>query len=459
MKISLKSYLRRSFVLLCTGVLAVSLFSSCKEESQTNYNPDADGTSKDFKTFETVEATDYSLTFYWGPDEDKFAENDIKLMKEAGFDTVPIQRFPENHAKIKDVVNLLEKEGLKAAVCDDRITKLYEASEIPSQEAVDTAVQEVLDYYKDYSNITEWIVCDEPSADKFDVIARIADAIHRLSPEDKVFVNLFPSYASASALGTATYREYLETFCEKVKPDYISFDYYDLIGADITEYHRGGFVKNLADVTSVAKKYNKETRVIVLLTKHGDYSNVTQAEINWQSNLSILFGMKSLSFFTYALPEDPSFVWEFAMLDADGKTTDHYNAVKNANTTTRVYGDAIYNTKVDKVFSINNEYTSEFVNNLDTYTSYGDLGEVKEGIDMLVSFYENGTFMIMNGNSDEGNPRKLVTKDLTENLQWLNPFTRRWETIHSCFFIEQNADGAYEITLIEGNAVLLRVGK
>ena len=78
---------------------------------------------------------------------------------------------------------------------------------------------------------------------------------------------------------------------------------------------------------------------------------------------------------------------------------------------------------------------------------------------MLVSFYEDGSFMIMNGNSDEGNPRKLVTKDLTENLQWLNTYTRRWETIHSCFFIEQNADGAYEITLIEGNAVLLRVGK
>ena len=147
------------------------------------------------------------------------------------------------------------------------------------------------------------------------------------------------------------------------------------------------------------------------------------------------------------------------MIDGSGNPTTHYSQVKQTNATTRAYGDALYNTKVDKVFSIDNTYTSEFIKGVPTYTSYGALGAVKEGIDMLVSFYENGSFMIMNGNSDDGNPRKLVTKDLKDNLQWLNPFTRTWETVHSCFFIEQNADGAYEITLAEGSAVLLRVAK
>lgn len=454
-----KVRIRRSLMMICMVALVMSLFASCKGDEKPTHDPNADGASKDFKTFETLETTDYSLTFYWGPDADGFDADSIRYMKEAGFDTIPIQRFPGEHEKIKNVVKLLEAQGLKAAITDSRITSIYDSKETLSQENVDAEVKKVLEYYADCTNITEWIVCDEPSADKFDVIAQIADAIHRLSPEDKVFVNLLPSYASLSQLGTETYEEYVDTFCEKVNPDYICFDYYDLMGIETTESHRGDFLKNLATVTDIAKKYNKETRVIVLLTQHGAYSNVSAAEIRWQSNLSILFGMKGLSFFTYALPDDPAFVWQYAMIDGSGNPTTHYSQVKQTNATTRAYGDALYNTKVDKVFSIDNTYTSEFIKGVPTYTSYGALGAVKEGIDMLVSFYENGSFMIMNGNSDDGNPRKLVTKDLKDNLQWLNPFTRTWETVHSCFFIEQNADGAYEITLAEGSAVLLRVAK
>lgn len=449
---------KRCILIMCMLILGFSFLSACKSEDGANGNTDG-GPPADFKTFETIEDTDYSITYYWGPDADHFSKADITLMKEAGFDTIPIQRFPSDYTKIRNTVNLLAAQDLKAAVCDDRITSLYTSKEDLSQEDVDKAVQEVLEYYSVCDNITEWIVCDEPSAEKFDAIAKIADAIHRLSPEDKVFVNLLPSYAKSTMLGTDTYKEYLESFCEKVNPDYICFDYYDLLGEEYTESHRGGFVANLATVTEVAQKYNKETRVIVLLTQHGDYSNVSDSEIRWQSNLSVLFGMKSLSFFTYAPPDDSAFVWEHAMVDSDGGTTDHYLSVQNTNPTTRAYGDALFNTKVEKVFSVNNEYTAEFVNGIPTYTSYGALGEVKEGIDMLVSFYENGNFMIMNGNSDDGNPRKLVTKDLTANLQWMNPYTRRWETFHSCFFIEQKSDGTYEIVLAAGNAVLLRVAQ
>ncbi len=457
MKKNIKSIFKKSLLMLCVLLLCVSCFSACND-NETGKNS-GDGVPADFKTFETIEDTDYSITYYWGPDADHFAQDDITLMKEAGFDTIPIQRFPSDYVKIRNVVKLLDAQGLNAAVCDDRITGLYEAKEEPTQETVDAKVQEVLDYYAECKNVTEWIVCDEPSAYNFDRIAKIADAIHRLSPEDKVFVNLLPSYAKPAMLGTDTYKEYVESFCEKVNPDYICFDYYDLLGEDYTETHRGGFVANLATVTDIAKKYNKEARVIVLLTKHGDYANVTDAEIRWQSNLSILFGLKSLSFFSYAMPADSSVAGENAMTDGEGKPTEHYVSVQNANNTTRAYGDALYNTSVDKVFSIDNTYTSEFINGVEKYTSYGALGEVKEGIDMMVSFYNDGSFMIMNGNSDDGNPRKLITKDLTENLQWLNPYTRRWETFHSCFFIEQNSDGTYEIVLAEGNAVLLRVGK
>lgn len=76
---------------------------------------------------------------------------------------------------------------------------------------------------------------------------------------------------------------------------------------------------------------------------------------------------------------------------------------------------------------------------------------------MLVSFYENGSFLLMNGNSFDDMPSTLTTKTIKENLQWLNPETSRWESIHSSPYIKQNSDAGYDITLNSAEAVLLRV--
>ena len=259
--------------------------------------------------------TDYSITYYWGPSASEFTEDVVIKMKDAGFDIVPLQRFAYDYEMNKTALALLKKHGLNAAVSDGRISDLYYND--AQQEEVDRVVAEVVDFYKDFDNIREWIICDEPAAAKFDVIGRITDAIHRFSPGIKAYVNLLPTYAPPEMLGTDTYEEYLSSFCEKTDPDYICFDYYDLLGEEETVSHRGLYLENHEIARLIGKKYNKENRVIVLLIKHGPYSNVSYTEVVWQSNLSLLFGNKSLSFFTFSLPtEDPNFVWSDVTLPA-----------------------------------------------------------------------------------------------------------------------------------------------
>lgn len=406
--------------------------------------------------FETVPDTDYSITYYWGPSASEFTEDVVIKMKEAGFDIVPLQRFSYDYEMNKTALALLKKHGLNAAVSDGRISDLY-YNDAP-QEEVDRVVAEVIDYYKDFDIVREWIICDEPAAAKFDVIARITDAIHRFSPGIKAYVNLLPNYAPPEMLGTDTYEEYLSSFCEKTNPDYICFDYYDLLGDEETVSHRGLYLENHEIARLMGKKYNKENRVIVLLIKHGPYSNVSYTEVVWQSNLSLLFGNKSLSFFTFSLPtEDPNFVWSDAMVEGDGTTTPHYDYVKKANKTTRVLGNALYDTDVTGVYCIDNTNTASYTIGIPMYEPSGALGKISGGRDMLVSFYENGSFLLMNGNSFDDMPSTLTTKTIKGNLQWLNPQTSRWESIHSSPYIKQNSDAGYDITLNSAEAVLLRV--
>ncbi len=435
--------MRKTIILLSALLLVLSVFSSCGKNA-----------ADEVRIKETVEDTDYSLTYYWGPPLKDFNEETVIQMKEAGFDTVPLQRFPWDTDALKEAVALLNKHGLYAAVSDGRISEIYNAQYLSSQKRIDKVVTEVVEDYKEYDNIREWIICDEPSSTKFEVLGRIVDAFRRIDPERKTFINLLPLYASEDMLGTAIYEEYVDQFCEIVKPDYLCYDYYDFIGSGATQSRRGEYLRNMEIIKTAAKKYDLETRVIVLLTEHGPYSNVTPTEIAWQANLSLLYGMKCLSYFTYWEPQDPNFTWSNAMVDIDGNLMQHYYDVQNENKTTRVLGNALYGTKSDKVFKIN----TELVSHVDSYESYGDLGKVS-GEDILAGFYENGWFLLMNANSMKDNTRILTTEDLDGGLCWLNLETKRWESIHSCSFIEQKSNGCYQITLEAGNAVLLRVEK
>lgn len=404
---------------------------------------------------EEIPDTDYSITYFYGPGADQFTEEEVLRMKAAGFDMIPLQRFAWNKEKNQEALSLLARHGLNAALSEGRISDLYYASPEPSQEEVDRKVSEVVADYADYENLKEWILCDEPTAAKFSILRKLVDAFRRLDPARKTYINLLPNYAEPQMLGTEDYESYLTEFCETVRPDYLCYDNYEFIGVWDTTQVRGLYLSNLVTVKKVADRYGLETRIIVLLTKHGPYSYVSDAEIAWQSNTSLLFGMKSLSFFTYWLPDDDdSFIWQEAMIDGDGAPTDHYYAVQSRNQITRVLGDALYGTKADRIFKLNAPLVTA---DIAEYKSYGALKKVESGENLLLSFYENGWFMVMNANSG-GDPARLETKKIRGTLYWLNPETAKWEPVDSCPALRSSEKGKYSFKIQPGEAVLLRVG-
>lgn len=435
--------IKRFIILLLTYTLMISALTGCNKNKL-----------QEAESMESVGASDYSITFFYGPPYEDFTQETVAEMKEAGFDIIPLQRYPDDREAIKESLRILKDNGLNAAVMDSRITDLYNSQSLPSQQAIDKAVADVAEYYREFDNIKEWILCDEPNSSKFEVLGRIVDAVRRIDPEKKTYINILPDYADSDMMGVSTYDEYLEMFCETVKPDYICYDYYDFIGPFATESRRGTFLENMESVKAVGDKYGIETRIIVLATQHMIYSNVKPEEIAWQANLSLIYGMKSLSYFTYWLPDIPEYY--VAMAQLDGHLTQHYYDVKAENAKTRVLGDALYNTSCDKVFRINS--TLDELKGPDSYSSYGKLGKV-EGSDFIVGFYKNDWFMLMNATAydSDNNIRTLVTDNVEGILFWLNPDNRTWESFHSCQSIKQLKNGQYEITLRAGDSLLMRV--
>ena len=198
--------MKRALVFLLAAVLLTLSLASCGKPDPV--------------VKESVSDTAYSITYYWGPPLKDFNETTVLQMKEAGFDIIPLQRFPDNPDALKEAVELIGKHGMSAAVTDSRITDLYKADKL-KQAQIDAVVSKVVADYSGYDAIKEWILCDEPPMSKFNVVSKIVDAFRRIDPQRKTFINVLPVYATAEMMGTDSYETYLEGFCKIVKPDYI----------------------------------------------------------------------------------------------------------------------------------------------------------------------------------------------------------------------------------------------
>ncbi len=91
----------------------------------------------------------------------------------------------------------------------------------------------VIDSVKDHPALYSYNVSDEPSALRFPEFARLLDYFRERDPDHLSYINLFPTYASAEALGTEgdttdAYREHLRQYIQIVRPDLISYDHYQL---------------------------------------------------------------------------------------------------------------------------------------------------------------------------------------------------------------------------------------
>ena len=115
------------------------------------------------------------------------------------------------------------------------------------------AIDTLIDRVKDHPAMYLYSLADEPSAKKFPMLGRIVAYLRQRDPRHAVHINLFPTYASANALGTSgdtieAYRKHVQQFVDIVKPDLISYDHYNFR----TTRDGGQYFLNLALVREAA---------------------------------------------------------------------------------------------------------------------------------------------------------------------------------------------------------------
>ena len=408
----------------------------------------------DFKEKEVQKTTgmdSFEITYYWGPHGDEIINEEyIKAIAECGFTSIPIENNTvENN---KTALGLLKKYGMTcSALWDARINNIVFGTTAITQAEVDAIITEVAADYREFDNLRGYYIMDEPAKEKFERLGMVVSALRRIDPDHVGMINLFPTYAKATQLGTPTYKKYLSEFISAVDPHYISYDHYHFRDRNTP---RTGFFTNLENVRSAGQNAGLDQMQIILLTKHMSYADLTPTQIEWEVNMSLAYGMKRISYFTFWLDKGlTDQQWTNACMDYTGKKYQHYYDVQEINKWLLPLGRELFGKQSTAVFHL-----PSGENGCREYVPYGDLGEV-EGKQAVIGFFDDGSFMFVNKRYDEGEKNRMsyTLSDISDGLEYFDTAAAEWRSIDGTSYAAKNESGKYVLTLDPGAGLLMRV--
>lgn len=190
-----------------------------------------------------------------------------------------------------------------------------------------------------------YFITDEPGAPEFPALGKAVAAVHRYAPGKLAYINLFPDYATLGApnlsqLGTATYHEYLERFVAEVKPQFLSYDNYqvqyshDLKDAGVA----ASYYRNLLEVRSVALEHGLPFWNIVVSANQlrPDMPPPSPANFLMQAYTTLAAGGQGLTWYTYY-----SGGYDYTAVDKVGNRTATWSYLRMVNEQVKALGPIV----------------------------------------------------------------------------------------------------------------------
>ena len=190
--------------------------------------------------------------------------------------------------------------------------------------------------YINKDNFWGFCVYDEPFMEDLATLTKMKQEYTQKMGDRMFYVNLNPSYASIGV----PYEKYLEAYIDECGLEMVSFDNYSLMKDENTgeTYVREEYLYDFDVCSYYAKEAGIPLWYTLLTSGHLWYVNPTADDLIWQMNLAMTYGSKYLLHYIYSSHE-PTYL--YPMVDMEGKPTETYYKVSEANAAIRAW-DHIY---------------------------------------------------------------------------------------------------------------------
>ncbi|MBR5627433.1 MAG: hypothetical protein IKW74_07425, partial [Thermoguttaceae bacterium] len=249
-----------------------------------------------------------------------------------------------------DQVDMCEENGMKCIVT---LELNREELREPDREKIEEYIKNGVESTKDNPNVIGYFLIDEPGAYFFPGLAVAVEAVQKYAPGKLAYINLFPGYASTigadaeSQLGTHSFREYLERFVQEVKPQFLSYDNYQVeYTGDMKAPGGASYFNDLLEVRRVALKYNLPFwNIVSSLCIMENSSAPHPARFAYQSYTSLAAGVNGLGWFLYY-----PLGWAYSPIDKNGEKTIQWHYLQNLNLQVRNLGVILNKYKSTQVY-------------------------------------------------------------------------------------------------------------
>lgn len=178
---------------------------------------------------------------------------------------------------------------------------------------------------------------DEPSALDFAHYGKVIDHVNYHFPRQFAYLNLYPNYASVSRnnaeetinqLGTQTYDEYIEKYCENIGTDYICYDFY-MYAASVA-----GAYENLCTVSDACLRTGRSMWIVLQVNSLHEKEWISTNQLRFQAYSAMAFGAEVIIWACYTAGW-----WHNQVLDDKGEKTEQYNKLKEVNAELHTLGE------------------------------------------------------------------------------------------------------------------------
>lgn len=315
-----------------------------------------------------------------------------RLVKESGLNVIYglYERMEINATKALLAIDTASNTGIKYLISDSNIMGGSDDKELMDQN---------LAKYNKKSAYLGNLVTDEPAMKSFDLLGAVHENYRKSMPNSIFYINLLPTYATKNQLfvdktneggGRATlddYRTYINAYISKVKPKYLSYDFYPVEGS--FPNLKDGYFDNMSIIRQAALKQNIPFWVFIQTCSFGGGTRVpNKAEIFWQVNTALAYGAQGIQYFTYWLPLEGT-GWGGGMISKTGTKTAIYDYVKEMNSQIAACDAVLMNSK--SVGVMVNGASPTAIPSSDIISGYKELTSLSGSLKTLVGcFNHNG---------------------------------------------------------------------
>ncbi|MBQ7910990.1 MAG: hypothetical protein IJ363_09425 [Clostridia bacterium] len=129
-------------------------------------------------------------------------------------------------------------------------------------------------------------------------------------------------------LGTATYDEHIQKYCENVPADYICYDFY-LYSINVTKHY-----ENLRVVADACRNTGRSMWIVLQVNSNKPAEWMSENNLRFQAYTSMAFGAENIIWACYTAGW-----WHNQVLDGEGNKTEQYDKLKKINAEIRTLAD------------------------------------------------------------------------------------------------------------------------